>query len=63
MKVRIYKPHTHNRVRLVPGPAGIAIDVSLADATFLKQHGVLDPPKRAPAPAVATPDQVEPPDA
>lgn len=59
MKVRIYKPHTHARVRHVPGPSGIELDVSPDTAAFLKQHGVLDPPKPAKAPAKAARDQAE----
>lgn len=62
MKVRIYQPHTHAGIAYVPGPTGIALDVSAADAAFLKQHGVLDPPKPVAAPAATAPDQAEQPD-
>lgn len=49
MKVRIYKPHTHDGVDYVPGPEGIEIDVESHDADFLKKHGVLDKPEPAKA--------------
>lgn len=61
MKVRIHQPHTHARVAYVPGPKGIVLDVSPADAAWLKQHGVLDPPQPATAPAAVAPDQADQP--
>lgn len=45
MKVRIYKPHTHAGQLYQPGPDGIDLDVSDADAAFLKAGGVLDGPQ------------------
>ena len=38
MKVRIYAPHTHAGKRYVPGPEGIEVDVSDADAKWLKEN-------------------------
>lgn len=61
MKVRIYQPHTHAGVRHEPGPKGIALEVSVPEAAFLKQHGVLDTPITVAVPAVATTDPIEPP--
>lgn len=54
MKVRIYKKHTHNGKRLVPGPEGIEIEVAAHDAEFLKKAGVLDKPE-PPKPADIAP--------
>lgn len=51
MKVRIFKSHTHDDIDHVPGPDGIEIEVTPPEAEFLKQHGVLDKPASAPAPA------------
>lgn len=59
MKVRIFKPHTHNRVVHRPDALGIELDVTAPEAAFLKQHGVLDPPKRGKAVAAPAPDLVE----
>lgn len=44
MKIRIYKPLTHNRVQLTPGPEGIEIDATAPEVEFLRERGVLDPP-------------------
>lgn len=43
MKVRIYKPHTHAGKRYTPDADGIEIEVSKADAAYLKQAGVTVP--------------------
>ncbi|GAB3755181.1 hypothetical protein [Lysobacter olei] len=52
MKVRIYRPHTHQRVAYEPGPDGIVLEVSATDAAFLNRLGTLDPPRRAARPVV-----------
>jgi hypothetical protein len=46
MKVRIYATHTHAGKRHVPGPEGFEIEMSDADAKWLKEHtNVLDKPQ------------------
>lgn len=47
MKVRIYSPHTHQRVAHVPGPEGRVLEVSAPEAAFLKRLGLLEPPSGA----------------
>lgn len=53
VKVRIFKPHTHAGQKLVPPPEGLEIEVSPADAAWLKEQGVDKRPDTPAKPAPA----------
>lgn len=55
IKIRIYKPHTHAGVSYLPGTDGVDLEVSKADAEFIRNLG-LDRKPGVSAEAKAKPD-------